>query len=120
MAEREHHTPAEITERVRMLVCRKAGLKAEAVRPESRLLHDLGITGGDADDLILEFADDLSVDMSSFPFQRYFTGEPGFLHLLWVLRIRKDPIWKDKAPLTVAQLVNAALAGHWIEKPKMW
>jgi hypothetical protein len=114
------YTPDEMKESVRMLVCRKTGLKVEAVRPESRLLHDLGITGGDAEELIQEFAQTFSVDMSSFPFGRYFTGEPGASHVLWVLRIRKDPIWKGKVPLTVRQLVDVALAGHWIEQPGTW
>jgi hypothetical protein len=116
MADSEYYTPAEIAERVRMLVCRKSGLKDEVVRSESRLLHDLGITGDDAEELIVEFANSFSVDMSSFPFQRYFTGEPvTFSHVLWMLRLKKDPIWKGKASLTVAQLVNAALAGRWVE-----
>lgn len=98
-----------------MLVCRKTGLKAEDVRSESRLLHDLGITGDDAAEFIEEFAQIFSVDMSAFPFRRYFTGEPGFLHMLRTFKMRSEPVWKGKAYLTVAQLVDAALAGQWIE-----
>lgn len=110
-----HYTPGEMTELVRLLVCRMTGLKASEVRPESSLLQDLGITGGDAEELIKEFAQTFSVDMSSFRFQRYFTGEPTFSHAIWMLGIKKKPIWEGKLPLTVEQLVDAALAGHWTE-----
>lgn len=116
MARANQYTPGQIADEVRMLICRKTGLEPEAVRPESRLLHDLGVTGDDAAELIDEFAQTFSVDMSSFQFQCYFTGEPSFSHALWMLGIKDKPIWSGKLPLTVARLIDAASAGHWNEE----
>ena len=49
---------------------------------ESRLLHDLGINGDDAECLMMEFSEKFGVDMSGFDFRKFFMGEPHLFSFL--------------------------------------
>jgi hypothetical protein len=102
-----------VFEQIVGLISRRAGIPAVNIRLDSRLLHDLGITGDDAEELLDEFASRFEVEMEGFSFDEYFTGEPSVLHFLWVLGVRKKPIWEDKKELTVSELVEAAHRRRW-------
>lgn len=65
-----------IFERVCDLVAAESGVARDRLTTETRLLHDLGIFGDDAELLILRFAKEFEVNLSGFRFDQYFYGEP--------------------------------------------
>lgn len=102
---------AEITARVVTLVARKVGKSALAVRMEDRLLHDLGIYGEDAEELIMTIAGQFSLDASAFPFKEYFLPEAFAFWLLPGFARRK--VLARMKPLTVKDLIRSAVIGKW-------
>jgi hypothetical protein len=50
------------------MIARYSDLASERIRPESRLLHDLGIDGDDAGYLLTDYAKTFQVDTSGFDF----------------------------------------------------
>ncbi len=94
---------------VRDLVARKAGIAPESIRPTTRLFHDLGIYGDDADELIEDFARVFAVDVSTFPFSAYFDHEGAWP---WpFVRFLRERGAAEKKPLTVNDLVSAVKVG---------
>ena len=88
------------------LVAQKTGQSPSEISLETRLLHDLGITGDDAGELLTEYSEMFHVDMREFEFERYFTGESW-----WFLGKG------SKLPVTVRDLVDAAKQKRWIMPP---
>ena len=97
-------------ERVRDLIIAETGAEPVDVVPEARLFEDLGISGDDAESLVVQFANRFQVDLKGFEFSRYFYGEP---HLCDLGAQKRSP----KEPLTVAELVAAARRGVWATIP---
>ena len=62
---------ADLKERVNELVALKTGFPIGEIRPEKRLLHDLGITWDDAAELLTEIAREFNIDLKGFPFDRF-------------------------------------------------
>jgi hypothetical protein len=52
----------------------------EKIKLESRLLHDLGINGDDAEYLLMDYSKTFHVDMSEFNFWKFFMGEPNLFN----------------------------------------
>jgi hypothetical protein len=77
------------------------------------MLHDLGIDGDDAAGLLTEFAEAFSVDMSSFPFSRYFGSEAGAGYR-WLVRKIRGGDAVAFPPVTVEDLTDAANRGRWV------
>ena len=67
---------------------------------------DLGVTGGDADDLIIAFSKKYNVNIDDFDFRKYFYDEPGIFNL-------QNRIIK---PFTVGHLEKAIIAGRLDEE----
>lgn len=65
----------DLFDRVVRLVAKNRGLKTEKIKPESRLLQDLGCDGMDGDDLLAAIRDEFGVDFSGFVFERHFGQE---------------------------------------------
>jgi hypothetical protein len=80
--------------------------------PETRLLHDLGLDADDAEEFLQAFAHEFSVDMSTFPFQRYFGSELD-AGIRWCTRKAFGDRGVGKAPLTLQELMVVAHAGRW-------
>jgi hypothetical protein len=100
----------EASERIIQIVARKAGKRPRQITLETRLLHDLGLYGDDAEEVLSEIEKEFHVDYGGFQFDRYFFREgfalwlaPGFLYRRLIER---------KQPLTVAMLVRIARGGH--------
>jgi hypothetical protein len=94
-SERTHPRPHRATER----------RTTRENRPASRLLHDLGIDGDDAADLLRDYSTSFDVDMSGFDFDRFFGGEPHLFNFGDSGSTAKDR-W---LPLTVEDLYRSAL-----------
>lgn len=63
---------------------------------ETSMENDLGITGDDGEDFIVEFSKKYSVDISNFYFTKYFYPEPSMI-----------PMPKEIKILTVGHLMKA-------------
>ena len=103
----------EIVRKVRELVARKTGLPEERISPEARLLHDLGVEGDDAEELLVEFCDEFRVDITDIKVSKYFSDESSVASSLWFLRSSIEARLREKEPLTVDQLVIAAQLRKW-------
>jgi hypothetical protein len=72
---------------------------------ETLIEDDLGITGDEAEELIVNFSKKYNVDISSFIFANYFFDEPGIF-----LQNRKIK------PFTIGHLEKAIIAGRLDEE----
>ena len=68
--------------------------------------NSLGVTGGDAEDLIMAFSKKYNVDISNFNFTKYFYDEPG------VFNFQNRVI----EPFTIGHLEKAVIAGRLDEE----
>ena len=100
------------------LLSQLSGLPPEKIRPESRIYHDLGINGDDADELLRAFAREFNVDLTEFPFDKFFSDEASVsLGPLWTwllkLAGRQASDTGDRCQITLADLELAAELGRW-------
>lgn len=96
---------------IRNIVARRAGIDESRVLPESRLLHDLGFDGDEAEALLLEIADQFHVSLKGFQFQKFFGGEARYWNPLWMLRHFRQRHLDAKEPLTVRDIASAVASG---------
>ena len=82
-------------------------IKPKAISLHSRLLHDLGITGDDAYELLRDFSEAFGLDMKEFEFLDHFPDEA---HCS--MFSSKD--FSEFTPVTVQELVSAAKARKWL------
>lgn len=54
------------------MVARAAGVSEATIRAETRLLHDLGLWGDDAEELLADLGRHFNIDWSGFEFDGYF------------------------------------------------
>jgi hypothetical protein len=100
--------------RILEIVARKAGTDPSKLTVKTRLLHDLGLYGDDAEELLAEIRNSLHVDFSDFAFERYFFPEAA---PIWILpRFLRERATAKKEPLTVEALAEAAKAGRWHDR----
>lgn len=109
-----HPVPPEETELlVIALLASKTGWRAEEIRGEDRLLHDLGLYGDDAEEFVAELAKQFSLPLSSFDFGKYFFPES---YAFWLFpRFLRRRIAAGKTPLTVESVVKSAQHGRWVQ-----
>jgi hypothetical protein len=97
------------------LVATHTGRKKDTIQLNSRLFHDLGVDGADADNLLAAVRDTFAIDFSRFDFDRHFGPELPFnpFSWLWCFLFDREQLnaagtaWK-KVPITVADLYAAA------------
>lgn len=95
-------------------------LRPIPVGRSSVVQDDLGIDGDDAVELIVEFSKRFKVDMSDFPYSRYFGPEglppTWLLYILkWCMLRMRNANYRATKPLYVKQLIAAARDGKWRE-----
>ena len=73
---------------------------------ETLIEDGLGITGDDAEDLIVTFANKYNVDIANFDFAKYFYDEPNVFDLQS----------REVKPFTVGHLEKAIIAGRLDEE----
>ena len=77
-----------------------------SITRETLIEDDLGITGDDAEELILAFSKKYNVNIDSFQFSKYFFDEPG------VFNLQRKKI----SPLNLGHLEKAIKAGRLDEE----
>ena len=104
----------ETFQTVREFVSKEIGVPSARIKPETRLLHDLGVDGDDAGDLFEHFSARFHVDISAFQFSRHFGPEagPNPLYYIWC-RLFARHREQDDLPVTIQDLAEAAEAGVW-------
>ena len=73
---------------------------------ETLIEDDLGVTGDDAEDLIIALGKKYNINIENFNFRKYFYGEPGVFDF-------QDQIIK---PFTIGHLEKAIVAGRLDEE----
>lgn len=96
-----------LEQRVIWFISEVTGRKLDKLHLSSRLLHDLGIDGDDAAELVTKYAEAFQVDMKEFEFGKYFRSEPNLVSIF----DRKQTL-DSMLPLTIRDLVEYALRGH--------
>jgi hypothetical protein len=84
---------------------------------ETRLFQDIGLYGDNARDELHRLETDFQVDLSKFPFRRYFPGEFGWHHFiltfLWRTPLAED-IRKRYPPITLHMIEQTLQHKNWI------
>ena len=100
-------------------VAEQADLDSTKLQAETRLLHDCGLYGDDAEELIRAFATRFGVDLVGFQFHAYFYDEPHGFSVGGLLRTLTGSMHRSpKQPLTIGTLVSVATSGRWPSAPK--
>lgn len=85
----------------------------DVMHENTAINNDLKLAGIDADDFLERFIDRFHVDMSDFPYDKYFHAEGdwrGFFLFQWFVSLPKKP------DLTIGHLAKAVEVGKWIEE----
>ncbi|MGM4896965.1 DUF1493 family protein [Tardiphaga sp. 839_C3_N1_4] len=104
-----------------------AGYRAHELAPlhmGTRLFHDLGLYGDSSDDVMAMLQNKFGIDLSDFPFDRYFPpefeGKTRFQAFLLNLRMPlQSRLIRDRTkfePLTLQQIDDAMRAGRWLPR----
>jgi acyl carrier protein len=101
-----------VEEEILALVSRKTGLPQSALKPEQRLLHDLGLDGDDAVELFLDVSRQFRVEFGGLRIENHFRPEPNIFTIFRTSSRRAQEI-AGKAPITIADLIAAVKAGRW-------
>ena len=101
----------ETLQAVREFVSDELGVPAARIKPETRLLHDLGVDGNDAGDLLQHFSARFHVDLSAFHFSSHFGPEAGWnpLHCFYCFLFARGR--QRDIPITIQDLAEAADTG---------
>jgi len=100
----------DIFQNIVKLVEKKMGKYKMDLTPDIMLEKDLGITGDDAVEFILEFSENFKVDVSNFLFTEYFESE-GDSILPDIIRGIFNKKKRKSKELTLGDLYNGAIAG---------
>lgn len=96
----------------------KIGNYSKPISLNTRLEKDLGITGDDADEFMLDFFTKYKIDYSTFEIESFFSSE-GFdiFNIGGLIRklSGKKTIKKNIYDITVGDLIRAIEVGKWID-----
>jgi hypothetical protein len=87
--------------------------KEERLRLTTRLWHDLGVDGDDADEFMQAFAERFAVDLTGFEFERHFSDDGGLNPLAYLWTKWRNPSRLKRVPITLEDLVEAAHLKRW-------
>ena len=114
---RDQEDAAKTRDAVREFCAQQLGVRLQNLESGTSLLHDLGVDGDDAAELVEEFSRRFEVDMSGYRHDQHFGSEAGCnpFSFLFALTFRRDVFLK--IPITIDDLVAVALAKKW-EQPR--
>jgi acyl carrier protein len=82
------------------LIAQKSGVDKSLIKRETTIEDGLGVTGEDAEELIVSIQKKFNIDIKDFVFSKYFNDEPSIFN---------SP--RNIQPLTVGDLEHAVLTG---------
>lgn len=100
-----------ILEEIANLVVDKMGKYRKPLTRQTSLEKDLGMSGDDAVEFLLEFSKKFNVDIGNFKFKECFSPEGDFI-LPAILRFLTGKKSEKHAELTLGDLERAVLAGR--------
>jgi acyl carrier protein len=105
----ETNKRTEVFEKVKSFLIEKTFITDIQYTSKTNIEEELGVTGDDAVELIIEFGNKFNVDVSKFMLADYFRAEGiDFLGLFKKKKVRKI--------LTLGDLVNSVITGRLDEK----
>ena len=108
----------ELLEDVKTFVAEFWGEPDENLTAATSVNEDLGVDGDDGVEFMQTFSERFRVDLTSFPYGRYF-GPEACATPLSMLRalIRRSTTgrWTDLAPLSLGELAEAAERRRWVD-----
>jgi len=104
---------AELESQVIEFLARHWQVPTDTLKAHTRLVHDLGIAGDDAVELMEAYVERFSVDCQGLIFENYFPCE-GFDLIGIVISLFRRP--KRLKPITVSMLIESARAGRWLDR----
>ncbi len=94
-----------------------SGLPEERIRPETRIMEDLGVYGDDAYELICMIDDEFEMAPGDFHLEIHFGVEGLGAPLPW--HLRSSVACFEAQPMTVGQLVGHIRTGRWPDTPRI-
>ncbi len=113
MADSTRDEGSPIEARVIALIAAHAGVARARIGAGTRLLHDLGMDGDDADEFIVRFAETFAVDLAGYDHGAFFGPEAAFEPFSYLYRLLFARHRLATRPLTVRHLAAVAAAGRW-------
>lgn len=104
----------EIFEKLKAFVIKQAAVEDEEVTVDAQIEDDLGVTGDDAVDFLIEYGKAFNVDVTKFMAADYFRGEGG-IGVPWFIK-KLLGIKRSRKILTVGHLAKGILAGRLDEE----
>ena len=108
-----------LSNKLRNFVAEKLVMPPEKLAAGSRLQHDLGLDGNDADVFMASFGQTFGVDMTEFVLTDYFGRESAGCLPLWIVWLLIPPLRPKVTPLTIADLERAMEKGRWPSKERL-
>jgi hypothetical protein len=105
----------ELFSRIVKLIEKQMGRYKRPLNRDTMLEKDLGMTGDDTVEFLLDFSKEFNVDLSNFKISRYFYPE-GDTILPAILRTATGKPDPKEAELTIGHLENAVYAGKLNEE----
>lgn len=87
---------------------------------ETSVNDDLGMDGDDGDEFMEAFSARFAVDLSAFPYDKYFGPEASatpFTFIAAIILRLTTGRWSTLSPLKLRQLAEAVERGSWVESP---
>lgn len=101
----------ELEVRLFAWIARFLRIHLKDVSLDTRINHDLGVDGLDGVEMIREFGEEFSVDVSNFPYDKYFGPEAGpnpFWPILAIVNLMRNKHPTGLEPLYVRDLFEMA------------
>lgn len=92
-------------------VAEQSGFPPERLRPETRLAHDLRLSGEKARSLMDVFAERFGVNLGDFQFLDHFNTEQNLMSMFG----RASKPFAFLTPITIGHLVDVANQGKWFD-----
>lgn len=105
----------EIFNKLKALVIEKTGVDDEEVTRGAAIEEDLGVSGDDAVELLVEYGKAFNVDVSQFMAADYFSAE-GDPVLPAIIRVLTNKKKRKSKVLTVGHLEKGIIAGRLNEE----
>ncbi len=111
----------DMYERIASFVSKVWHQEKSSLSENTRLQHDLGLDGTDAEEFMEAFSKEFNVDMSEFEFDSHFGPEAPpklttLVRYLYCRLVGGDPsrlVDTELIPITLRDLVSAAKAKKW-------